>query len=64
VRWRDRGRVAFDDDPVELVSVFVAMAAGEWNLRLSTGMTARLTDKMIADHARLVTRLFLKSLAP
>lgn len=64
VRCRDRGWVAFDDDPFELVSVFVAMAVGEWSFRLSTGMTARLTDKMIADHARRVTGLFLKALAP
>ena len=64
LRCRDRGQVAFDDDPFELVSVFVAMSVGEWSLRLGTGMTARLTDKMIADHARRVTRLFLKGLAP
>lgn len=64
LRCRDRGQIAFDDDPFELVSVFVAMAVGEWSLRLSTGITARLTDKMIADHARRVTRLFLKALAP
>jgi len=63
-RCRDRGQIAFDDDPFELISVFVAMAVGEWNLRLSTGMTSRLTDKMIAEHARRVTRMFLRSVAP
>jgi AcrR family transcriptional regulator len=64
LRCRARGQVAFDDDPFELVSTFVAMAVGEWSLRLATGITARLTDKMIAEHARRVTRLFLKALAP
>ena len=33
-------------------------------MRLGTGMLAELTDEMIAEHARRVTRIFLKSLAP
>jgi AcrR family transcriptional regulator len=61
---RDSGYIAFDDDPFELVSLFVAMAEGEWSLRLATGMLDAITDRMIADHAQRVTRIFLKGLAP
>lgn len=64
LRCRDQGFIAFDDDPFELASLFVAMAEGEWSLRLSTGMTAELTDAMVKAHAQRVTRMFLKALAP
>ena len=64
LRCRDQGLIAFDDDPLELVSLFVAMAEGEWIMRLATGQLAELTDAMIADHARRVTRIFLKGVAP
>ncbi len=40
------------------------MAEGEWADRLSSGMVAALTDAMIAEHARRVTRIFLRGLAP
>jgi AcrR family transcriptional regulator len=59
-----QGLIAFDDDPVEIVSLFVAMAQGEWSMRLATGLLDGLTDKMIEDHAQRVTRIFLKGLAP
>src|ERR1700685_356451 len=45
LRCRAQGYIAFDDDPVEIVSLFVAMAQGEWSLRLGTGMLAELTDE-------------------
>jgi hypothetical protein len=64
LRCREEGHIAFDDDPFELASLFVAMAEGEWILRLSTGMLAEFTDDMIAEHARRVTRMFLRGLAP
>ncbi len=65
ILWcRDQGYIAFDDEPFEIVSLFVAMAEGQWSLRLSTGMIDELTDKMIEDHARRATRIFLKGLAP
>ena len=50
-RCRAQGYIAFDDDPFEIASLFVAMAQGEWRLRLGTGMLDKLTDKMIEDHA-------------
>jgi hypothetical protein len=40
------------------------MAQGEWSLRLGAGMLDELTDGMIEDHARRVTRIFLKGIAP
>jgi len=61
---RDRGDIAFDDDPFELVSLFVAMAEGEWTLRLGAGLLDDLTEAMIEAHAQRVTRMFLKGLAP
>jgi hypothetical protein len=64
LRCRDEGYIAFDDDPFELASLFVAMAEGEWTLRLATGMLDELTDAMIEEHAQRVTRIFLKGLAP
>jgi AcrR family transcriptional regulator len=64
VRARERGELDFDDDPFELASLFVAMAQGEWSMRLSTGMLDDLTDEMIETHARRVTRIFLKGIAP
>jgi AcrR family transcriptional regulator len=64
LRCRAQGYIAFDDDPFEIVSLFIAMAQGEWSMRLGTGMLAELTDEMIEDHAQRVTRIFLKGLAP
>jgi AcrR family transcriptional regulator len=64
LRRRAAGDIAFDDDPFEIASLFVAMAEGEWSKRLATGMLAELTDQMIEDHAQRVTRMFLKGLAP
>ena len=64
LRCRERGFLAFDDDPFEIASLFVAMALGEWSLRLGTGMLDELTVRMIEEHALRVTRIFLKGLAP
>jgi AcrR family transcriptional regulator len=64
LRRRAEGDIAFDDDPFELASLFVAMAQAEWSLRLGTGMLDELTDGMIEEHARRVTRIFLKGIAP
>ena len=64
LQCRAQGYIAFDDDPVEIASLFVAMAQGERSMRLGTGILDKLTDTMIEDHARRVTRIFLKGLAP
>jgi len=65
ILWcRAEGVIAFDDDPFEIASLFVAMAVGEWGQRLDTGTLDDLTDEMIKDHAQRVTRIFLKGLAP
>ncbi len=65
INWcKAQGYIAFDDDPYEIVSVFVAMAQGEWTLRLGTGMIREVTDAMIKKHAQRVTQLFLKALKP
>lgn len=61
--WRAEGLITFDDDPFELVSLFVSMAEGEWGLRLATGLLDEVTDQMIDAHARRVTGIFLKGLA-
>lgn len=63
-RCRAHGDIAFDDDPFEIASLFVAMAEGEWSLRLSTGMVTEITPAMLREHAERVTRVFLRGLAP
>ena len=63
-RWRSEGLIEFDDDPLEIVSLFIAMAQGEWSFRLATGMVDELTEDMITSHARRVTDIFLRGLAP
>jgi hypothetical protein len=64
LRCRAAGELAFDDDPLEIASLFVAMAEGEWSFRLATGLIEEVSERMIADHARRVTRVFLQGLAP
>lgn len=65
ILWlRGEGVIGFDDDPFEIASLFVAMALGEWRMRLGTGMLEELTDEMIKNHAERVTRIFLKGYAP
>jgi len=64
LRCRARGLIDFDDDPRELISLFVAMAQGEWALRLAMGRITEITEPMIAAHAARVTRVFLHGLAP
>lgn len=64
LKCREHGFIAFDDDPYEVVSLFVSMAQGEWTLRLSTGMLGEITETMIKDHAARVTRAFLRAFEP
>ncbi|MCP1471476.1 AcrR family transcriptional regulator [Sphingobium sp. OAS761] len=46
-----------------LATQFVAMAFGEWQRRLLFGEDA-MTDEQMADHAELVTAIFLKGIDP
>ena len=65
IEWcRQMDLIAFDDDPYEIASTFVAMAQGEWTMRLGYRLVDKVTDAMIEAHAQRVTRLFLKALAP
>jgi AcrR family transcriptional regulator len=65
LKWcRTQGYIAFDDDPEEIASVFIAMSQGEWLLKLATGQVKEVTDAMIDAHAERVTALFLKALKP
>ncbi|MEJ0024420.1 MAG: TetR/AcrR family transcriptional regulator [Rhizomicrobium sp.] len=61
---RAEGFLAFDDDPYEIASIFVAMAQGEWAMRVGYRLVDKVTDAMIDAHAQRATRLFLKALAP
>jgi len=63
LRCRAQGLIAFDDNPRELVSLFVAMAQGEWAIRLATGALPAMTEAMVAEHAARVTRVFLHGLS-
>jgi len=65
IEWcRQMGLIEFEDDPFEIASVFVALAQGEWTMRLGYRLVDKVTDEMIDEHAQRVTRLFLKALAP
>ena len=65
LEWcRQLGLIEFDDDPYEIASMFVAMAQGEWTMRVGYKLVDKVTDEMIDAHAQRVTRLFLKALAP
>ncbi len=61
---REQGFVAYDDDPFEIASMFVAMSAGEWAMRVGYKLVDKVTDAMIDAHVERVTRMFLKALAP
>ncbi|HJW40711.1 MAG TPA: TetR/AcrR family transcriptional regulator [Rhizomicrobium sp.] len=65
IEWcQQLGVIEFDDDPYEIASTFVAMAQGEWSMRLGYRLVDKVTDEMIDTHAQRVTRLFLKAVAP
>jgi AcrR family transcriptional regulator len=60
---RTRGLMQFENAE-QMGSIFVAMVQGEWPNKLSLGVIDRISDEQIEDHAHLVTRLFLKAVAP
>lgn len=61
---RAQGLIAFEDDPFEIASLFVAMASGEWSMSTTYRLVDQVTEEMIEAHAQRVTRLFLRALAP
>jgi hypothetical protein len=63
LRRREHDFLAFDDNPFETASFFVAMALGKWSLRLGMRMLDELTDRMIEQHTQRVTRIILEGLA-
>jgi AcrR family transcriptional regulator len=60
---RARGALAFADGE-QAASMFVAMAQGEWPLRLSLGLIDGISDEDIERHARLTVGMFIKACAP
>jgi AcrR family transcriptional regulator len=63
-RWRALGLMHFEQDAEQIFSVFVSMARGEWQDRLILGLIPTVTPEQIDSHARFVTDLFLKAVAP
>jgi AcrR family transcriptional regulator len=63
-RWRALGLMHFEQDAEQIFSVFVSMARGEWQDRLILGLIPTVTPAQIDAHARFVTDLFLKAVAP
>lgn len=61
---RAQGLIAYEDDPFEIASMFVAMASGEWSMSATYRLADEVTEEMIEAHAQRVTRLFLRAVAP
>jgi TetR/AcrR family transcriptional regulator, mexJK operon transcriptional repressor len=60
---RERGLMQFDDAQ-QMASVFIGMVQAEWPNKLSLGVIDRITDEEIEAHAKLVTQMFIKAVAP
>jgi len=60
---RAQGLMKFDDAD-QMASIFIAMVQGEYPAKLSLGVIDRLSDQEIEQHARLVTQMFMKAVAP
>jgi len=60
---RERGLMKFDD-PVQMASIFVSMVQAEYPAKLSLGVIDRISDAEIEAHAKLVTEMFVKAVAP
>jgi AcrR family transcriptional regulator len=63
-RWRALGLMDFEQDAEQICSLFVAMAQGEWQVRLSLGIIHTITPEEIDAHAKLATDMFLRAVAP
>jgi AcrR family transcriptional regulator len=60
---RRRGLMEFDD-AAEMVGLFISMVESDWSGRLLFGLIDEVSEARIAAHAALVSRLFLKAVAP
>lgn len=60
---RTRGLMEFEDAK-EMVGLFISMVDGDWPSRLLFGMIEEVSEERIVAHAALVSRLFLKAVAP
>jgi AcrR family transcriptional regulator len=60
---RCRGVMDFED-AAEMVGLFIAMVDSDWPDRLLFGMIEEVSEERIIAHAALVSRLFLKAVAP
>jgi TetR/AcrR family transcriptional repressor of mexJK operon len=60
---RCRGLMEFED-AAEMAGLFISMVDGDWPSRLLFGMIDEVSEERIVAHAALVSRLFLKAVAP
>lgn len=60
---RATGLMAFDDSR-RTAMVLASMMGGDYAVRLSTGLIKSISEEEIEAHARFVTKMFLKSVAP
>jgi len=62
-RCRCRGLMEFED-AAEMAGLFISMVDSDWPDRLLFGMIDEVGEERIVAHAALVSRLFLKAVAP
>jgi AcrR family transcriptional regulator len=62
-KCRCRGLMEFED-AAAMVGLFLSMVDGDWPDRLLFGMIDEVSEERILAHAALVSRLFLKAVAP
>ena len=60
---RCRGLREFED-AAEMASLFISMVDSDWPGKLLFGMIDEVSEECIVAHAALVSRLFLKAVAP
>ena len=62
-KCRCRGLMEFEDAD-EMARLFISMVDSDWPGRLLFGMIDEVSEERIVTHAALVSRLFLKAVAP
>jgi len=60
---RAQGLMEFDDAE-RMASIFMAMVQGEYPTKLALGVIDRISDAEIESHAKLITTMFWKAVAP